>query len=181
MSFEEMDKEISKSIQERLKFKHSPKRDKKVFKLIQERDEQSDPYMRDFLVLELLAIAKKWRAKALMREQVIKESDTALLETCELVLDSFQHTMKNVARIIRDKPTIFNPDAIDLMDSMKILKQAVDKYGRKQQKEPLKLYRCKNGHEIETNKEPQPPGTKYTCMMCYEENSSTWYMEEVKE
>ena len=56
-----------------MKFKHSPKRDEEVFKLIKEiyGPESAN---EGSLVFELMAIAKKWRSKAVMREERIKES-----------------------------------------------------------------------------------------------------------
>ncbi|KKL75472.1 hypothetical protein LCGC14_2054520 [marine sediment metagenome] len=52
-------------------FEHSPERDEKVFKEIEEK--YNTIFQPDDTVLELLSIAKKWRAKAQMREAKIKE------------------------------------------------------------------------------------------------------------
>jgi len=56
-------------------FKHSPERDEEVFKLAEELAKSFT------LVAELLAIVRKWRSKALMREKRIEqlESEKELL------------------------------------------------------------------------------------------------------
>lgn len=57
-------------------FNHSPERDEEVFAAIQETIKYLPEMWRDEdgeLILELLAIAKKWRAKANMRAARIEE------------------------------------------------------------------------------------------------------------
>jgi len=51
-------------------FKHSPERDEEVFKLAEELAKSFT------LVAELLAIARKWRSKALMREERIEQLES---------------------------------------------------------------------------------------------------------
>jgi len=55
-------------------FKHSSDRDEEVFRLTEEK--LSDPFL---LVKELLAIAKKWRSKALMRSERITELESEVV------------------------------------------------------------------------------------------------------
>ncbi len=56
--------------------KHSPERDEEVFELA---NRVAELYMDNKdLVAELMSIAKKWRAKANMREQRIKELEEEL-------------------------------------------------------------------------------------------------------
>jgi len=51
-------------------FKHSPERDEEVFKLAEELAKSFT------LVAELLAITRKWRSKALMREERIEQLES---------------------------------------------------------------------------------------------------------
>lgn len=67
-----------------MKFKHSPERDEQIFNLIERA--HSAPLrlgrldVEDITIMELLAIARKWRAKALMREARVKEVQESLKE-----------------------------------------------------------------------------------------------------
>lgn len=61
-------------------FKHSPERDEELFAFA-DRVERDTPIEEGFnpvdVTKELAGIAKKWRAKAMMREQRIKELEDA--------------------------------------------------------------------------------------------------------
>ena len=55
-------------------FKHSPERDKEVFRLIEEKLSGSFT-----LVAELLSIARKWRSKAQMRTEQVAELESEVV------------------------------------------------------------------------------------------------------
>lgn len=57
-----------------MQFKHSPERDEEVFKLV-EKIYGPESANEGSLVFELMAIAKKWRSKAMRAQQIVTEKE----------------------------------------------------------------------------------------------------------